>query len=147
MRYRQLFESDSLQMKVMSGSELGTFIGRHEKENRKTFERLRYLHPVEMDREIHIAHFDGKRVVSSLALQQNPYDDSELWLKHVVVDEDYRNRGLASELYQAAVDYAREHGKAIMRSSATKMGKAYLTHVVDRIKKQNPDVEIRNQDK
>lgn len=147
MRYKHLFESKNLKMKMMPGRDLHIFINQNEDKNAETFDRLRYLHPSEMEREIHFCHIDGRKVVSSLALQLNPYDDSEFWLKHVIVDEDYRNRGLASELYQAAVDYARKQGKAIKRSSATSMGELYLSHVVDRIKKQNPDVEIRDEDK
>jgi len=147
MRYRNLFEKDELQMQIMPGGDLQLFINRNEDVNKDAFDRLKYLYPGQMDKEIHFAHFDGRRVVSSLALQTNPYDDSEFWLMHVVVDEDYRNRGLASELYQAAVDYARDQGKAIKRSSATEMGQKYLSHVVDKIKKKNSDVEIRDQDK
>lgn len=147
MKYRSLFESDDLLLQMMPGNDLVRFITNHEDINHDVYDRLRYLYPSEMGREIHFVHFDGRKVVSSLALEPNPYDDSEFWLKHVVVDEDYRNRGLASELYQAAVDYARDQGKAIKRSSSTDMGKQYLSHVVDRIRKQNPDVEIRDQHK
>ncbi len=147
MRYRHLFENNDIQMKIMPGNDLALFISRNQDVNQDTFERLRYLHVNEMDKEIHIAHFDGQRVVSSLALQINPYDNDELWLKHVIVDEDYRNRGLASELYQAAADYAREKNKAIKRSSSTKMGQEYLSHVVDRVKRRNPNVKIIDQDK
>jgi len=147
MRYRQLIESQSLEKHTMSGDDMVRYIINHEDKNSNVFDRLRYLNPNEMQREIHFFHADQGKIISSLALQSNPYDDTELWLKHVVVDEEYRNRGLASELYQMAVDYARNQSKAIKRSSATDMGQKYLSHVVDRIKRKNTDVEIRDQDK
>lgn len=147
MRYRHLFENSRLAVKTMPGDDLVRYITHSEDENHDVFDRIKYLFPSEMHREIHIVHLDGKRIVSNLALQENPYDDSEYWLKHVSVDEDYRNRGLATELYQKAVELARKNGKAIKRSSSSDMGQKYLSHVVDRIKQDNPDVEIRNSDK
>jgi len=147
MRYRHLFENDDLRLNMLAGADLHLFINRNEDANPDVFNRLQYLNPGDMNNEIHLVHFDGRRVVSSLALELNPYDDREFWLKHVIVDEDYRNRGLASELYQAAVDYARNQNKAIKRSSSTVMGQKYLSHVVDRIKAKNFDVEIREWNK
>jgi GNAT superfamily N-acetyltransferase len=141
MRYRQLFESN-LKMKIMQGSDLLQFLSNHEDENKNWYDRLHYVIPSEMRDETHIVHMDGNLVVSSLGLQINPYDTDILWVKHVTVDEDYRNRGLAKELYQAAIDYAREHSQSLQRSSPSKMGKKYLSKTVNDLKQKNPDVKI-----
>lgn len=91
-----------------------------------------------MMKEIHFVHTSENQIISNLALQQNPYDDSELWLKHVSVDGRYRNKGLATELYTKAVNYARSQNKSLKRSSPSEMGAKYLSNVVDKIKKENP---------
>lgn len=144
MRYRHLFESNKFELQIIPGNDLLQFISDNRRSNKDVFDRLHYLYPAEMDKEIHFVHIHGRKLVSSLALQLNPYDESEFWLKHIEVDERYRNRGLASQLYQAAVDYARDQKKAIKRSSPSDLGKKYMPSVVDRIKKNNPDVEIRD---
>jgi len=108
------------------------------------FERIGFLNPREMERETHFIVDEEGMVVADAAIEQNPYDNSNVWLKHIFVTETHRRRGLASLLIENIHRYCSEQQKSLTRSSATDMGAAYLPTVFERCHILYPDVDVRD---
>jgi len=134
----------TIQIAFMPGTEMAARFYRDAYEfNCDLFERIRYLHSGEMRQEDHFVAFaENKRVVGDLALQQSPYDSQILWLKHVSVDEEYRNQGIAGRLLRRCMDHLEQTGKKMKLSSFSDDGERYLRHVLQRLETAHPDVGI-----
>jgi ribosomal protein S18 acetylase RimI-like enzyme len=112
-------------------------------DNRKIFETIKYLDVREMIRETHIVCFtDKNRLVGDLALEQSNDDPGALWLKHVSVDERFRNIGIARRLVDECVGHMRSVGQRLDVSTYSEMGELYLAPLIKRAIGQNPDIEI-----
>jgi GNAT superfamily N-acetyltransferase len=111
--------------------------------NRKMFENLHYLSASRMSEEFHIVcHNTNDLVMGDLELEQSPYDDHIIWLKHVVVDERFRGRGIASELLDRAFNHVNELGKTLELSSYSPMGLEYLKPVIKRLVQQYDKLDV-----
>jgi GNAT superfamily N-acetyltransferase len=111
--------------------------------NRKIFETIKYLDVREMIRETHIVCFtDRNRLVGDLALEQSSDDPGALWLKHVSVDERFRNIGIARRLVDECISHIRSVGKRLDVSTYSDIGELYLAPLIERAIAQHPDIEI-----
>jgi GNAT superfamily N-acetyltransferase len=107
------------------------------------FDRIKYLHSNEMFKEDHIIVVtDTGLVVGNIATQVNPYDTTQLWIKHVSVDPAYHNKGVATVMVEELYALARDTQKSLQRGSPTQMGKDHLTEVFHRASARNPDVHV-----
>ncbi len=96
-----------------------------------------------MFKEFHIVcHTDNNKVVGDLALQQSPFDDDIIWLKHVSVAEKFRNMGICKQLLATSIDYVRQNGKTLEVSSYSEMGNLYLEPLIQKAISDNPDLTI-----
>lgn len=105
----------------------------------KVRKRLHYLSVSEARNQTHVVLYLDGRIVGISGLQVNPYNEDELWVQHVSIEEDYRGRGLASRLVEAVYAYALEHKKKVTPSSFTQLGQR-LKHVFERLDAQHPEV-------
>lgn len=97
----------------------------------------------ESEREAHIVkRVDGK-VAGVAGVQQNPYNENELWVKFVSVAPEYRQQGIAGELVEGILEYAEQWGYVVKRSSPTDMGAAYLPSVWKRVVAKYPNVTVK----
>lgn len=129
----------------MTGDELEQYITKTQyTTNNDVFDRLKYLFPSEIGREDHFVVLDNGKIIASLAIQVNPYDEDQLWLKHVVVDENYRNQGLATKLIDALFKYLQKTNLELVRSTPTEQGQKYIQPIMQRYKQLYPNVVVHN---
>ena len=133
----------SIEYKYISGTDLSKFIT-YSKKNRGVFDRIKYLHPSEMTQEDHIIALEGEKIVGNLAFQINPYNKTEVWLKHVSVDEKYRNKGIAKKLAEMAVEKISKIRtiNTLAVSSYTKQGFQYLPKIFTELDKKYKNLKI-----
>lgn len=98
------------------------------------FERLKYLYPSEMYRENYFVCFDGDKVVGNLAIELNPYDENEYWMKHVSVDPMHQNKGISKELIRLMFEFLKQSGKKVSISIYSEEGLLYVKHVIEKYK-------------
>lgn len=134
--------------KILAGQQLyNDFYGFGEHPKDPTlFDRLKYLSVNEMEKETHIIAVTNGKVVGDVGLQVNPYDNSVLWFKHVVVDADHRNQGIAKKLIELTLEYCIHKNMQLEISSFSEDGKSYLTDMLIHIHKEIPDLIIPNRD-
>ncbi len=118
-----------------TGDDLDELSGFHD-----IYARIKYLSSNEIHGETLVAALDGPKLVGAVGLQVNPYNEDEIWLKYISVDEDYKRQGIARELYFKAADYVDGLGKKIERSSATEDGRMYLGKIVAEIHEKYPSL-------
>lgn len=73
------------------------------------FERFKYLHTEEMQKEIHIIAFREQTLIGDAALQVNPFDENIFWLKHVIVDSEHRNKRISKNLINIAFEHSQKN--------------------------------------
>ena len=100
--------------------------------------RLHYLRASEYRHQTHVTLYLDGRIVGISGLMVNPYNEVELWVQHVSVEEGFRGMGLASRLVEAVYAYALEHKKKVTPSSFTQLGQR-LKHVFERLDAQHPE--------
>lgn len=108
------------------------------------FDRNKFLNPREMERETHFIIVSNGKVIADAAIEISPYDANEVWLKHVFVDEDFRNKGLSQKLIDAIFKFCLDSNRTLQRSSPTDMGAKYLPQVFDKLKQKYPSVSVKN---
>jgi ribosomal protein S18 acetylase RimI-like enzyme len=64
---------------------------------------------------------DGAKVVGSIATF--PFEDRFAWISMVLVDPEYRNRGIGSELLRRAIEHLDDAGIPTLKLDATPLGK------------------------
>jgi Predicted acetyltransferase len=64
---------------------------------------------------------DGAKVVGTLATL--PYEDRFAWISMVLVDPEYRNRGIGTELLRRAIEHLDYAGIPTLKLDATPLGK------------------------
>lgn len=106
------------------------------------FEDFKYLHVNEMMREHHFVVEQNGKLLGTLGIQANPYDENQIWLKHIVVHKKHRNQGIAKTLLNALFRHAQEKGQAIKRSSPSSMGAEYLPSIYAVLTAAYPDVRV-----
>jgi predicted N-acetyltransferase YhbS len=112
--------------------------------NRKIFENIRYLDVQEMFREHHIICITKThRVVGDLALEQASDEPGILWLKHVSVDERYRQIGIGRQLVDLCIDHIKTNQKGLSVSTYSELGDLYLRHLFTRAAQNNAALVIR----
>ena len=129
------------QVKVMPGEKLyWEYYGwpHTNKYNPNLFDRIKYLNSKEMMREIHFVILDNKQIVADGALQQSPYEEKELWIKHISVDEDYRNRGYARAIMDSIYKYAVKKKQYLVHSSFSDMGERHLPNMISQLDAKYP---------
>lgn len=102
--------------------------------------RLPYLNPREMENELHFIILDGQTVIADAAIQQSPYEEHIIWLKHIVVDVNYRNKGYARRLLEHIYAYASSNKKQIEHSSFSDLGQQYLPNIIKQLDLKYPEV-------
>lgn len=122
----------------MSGYQTIDFIEDHDPELWDN-KRIRYLDFSEAKKEIHIIALENDKIVGMAGLQQNPYDELQLWIKFVSVDPAYQGRGIARELLQRVYAYAKSEGKDLRSSSFTEEGER-LRHIHAELQQQYPEI-------
>lgn len=140
------FEKD-IDVKFMSSRELEAHIARTQgpgEPNSDVFDRIKYLYFEWNSKEEHFVIFDGEKIVADLAIEPNPYDKKQIWLKHISVDSSYRNKGLATILLTHLFQYLKIRNLELVRSSASEMGKEYIQPVMTRLKDKYPEVVVHD---
>lgn len=135
MKYRDLYT-----VEIMSGQEMYDALSSDINADMPT--RLKYYDPKEGLQELHFVIKDGNKIVADAGVQENPYNDKQLWSKHFTVDPNYRNIGLATKLVDAVFDYASTHNYDLVRSIASLMGEKYLANVIDQAKEKYPELKV-----
>ena len=64
---------------------------------------------------------DGAKVVGSIATL--PFEDRFAWISMVLVDPEYRNRGIGTELLRRAIEHLDDAGIPTLKLDATPLGK------------------------
>ena len=64
---------------------------------------------------------DGVRLVATAALL--PYSGNNAWISMVLVDPEYRNRGIGTELLRRAIEHLDDAGIPTLKLDATPLGK------------------------
>src|ERR1700753_149172 len=111
---------DSMQLRVMTtqdipgGVRLNTVVGWNQTE--ADWERFLAANPS----GCFVMDDDGKIVGSAATL---PFDGKFAWISMVLVDPDYRNRGIGTSLLQRAIEYLDSTGMATQKLDATPAGK------------------------
>lgn len=106
--------------------------------------RLYYFSSDEAGKEYHICAIDdgaiGAPIVGIVGIQQNPYDDEELWFKHVSVDERYRGQGIGRTLTRLVMEHVvHETNKRIRFSDFERDS---VRGMVYQLAERFPDVEM-----
>jgi GNAT superfamily N-acetyltransferase len=135
---------DTLEFTFTDGTSMyRRFVHDGPRSNRNLFERFRYLDPAEMQREDHfVCHTSNGKVLADLAIQQSPYREDLVWLKHVEVDRRYRKQGIATELIRRCFEHVEAEGKTLEFSSLSEDGKASLPQVVRRLRYDYPELTV-----
>lgn len=135
-----LLESEGI-VKEIHGS---VFHSKYYPKDKTLYDRIKYLHPSEVDREEHIIYEVKGKVVGDLGLQVNPYEKDKYWLKHISVDPKFKNQGIATKLIDAMFKKAEKEKMGIQRSSPSEEGKKYLTDLMNRMKQKYPHVPVED---
>ncbi|MGH9550452.1 MAG: GNAT family N-acetyltransferase [Terriglobales bacterium] len=90
--------------------------------------RIMYLYADYAQKETHVTALLDKRVVAIGALEQNPNNASELWVKFIAVEESHQGEGLGGMIVERIFQYALEHGKSLHPSTFQPMGRERLLH-------------------
>lgn len=110
------------------------------------YDKLKYLNPSEAARETHYFCEMNGHMAGVLSVQVNPYDSGTLWMKHVVVDPDFRRQGVAGFLVKQAWSQIRKDfpGVSVLESSSfTDEGRAYLKPLFEAHKPLLQGIELR----
>lgn len=120
----------------MEGDEVVRHITNNDQED--TYERLKYLHPSSCGQEDHYVAVKDNRLIADFSVKRNREVTSDLVVRHVVVDPEYRGRGLARALITYAFEQIRREryqwGGAIRTltlSSFTQEGRERIKHVME----------------
>jgi ribosomal protein S18 acetylase RimI-like enzyme len=129
---------------AMTGREFSKFVFvDNEDENEGIFSRLKYLHSSEIWDESHFIALDNNKVVGNLAIQLSPYNKAELWLKHVTVDQEYQNQGIATNLAEMLFKYLELRPELyLLRSSPSEMGTKYFSGIMHRLIIAYPHIKV-----
>ncbi|WP_315921414.1 GNAT family N-acetyltransferase [Mesorhizobium sp. SP-1A] len=123
------------------------FVHEGPRSNRNLFERIKYLNVTEMQREQHfVCHTPEGKVIGDLALQQSPWEQNTIWLKHIAVDKAYQNQGIATELLKRGFEHVEAQGKILEFSSFSDEGKKYLKPLIQRLRADFPSLEMKLSD-
>lgn len=143
IRFRD-FITEQRDIRILDGNELAKIIHSSRK-NDNVFQRLKYLHPTEIHREIHIIELDDDKIIGSVALQENPYDKKQVWFKHVTVDNKYRNKGIARALIERAFEFVSKHPKysSISISSFSDEGESKLKPLFKKLETKYQNITVR----
>lgn len=147
MRYSELWEAKLKFSPVQVWTADDVYNAYRLRPNRDVFQRIKYLHTSEYHRETHLVILYGKKIVAMAGLQINPYNTNMLWIKHISVDENYRQNGLATQLIKGCFEYAQTHNLILKNSSYSEMGEQYIHKIFDRVKELYPNVKFEEQDK
>jgi len=117
--------------------------------NHDMFDRIRYLLPRELEKESVYYITDDDKVIAAACVEQSPYETEKdvVWLKFVSVDNAYRQQGLATKLLTRIFEDFERNGKILHLSSYTKMGEAYLQKLILRLRKNYPNLKLRQGDR
>lgn len=138
----RLYEFDKI-VRLVPGSSIPDRT--RESENKDLYKRLHYMIPQYLDDEEVLIVEDGRRIVGALGLQKSPYDDNVYWIKYVEVEVAYQNQGISIKLIKAAFEFAREREADLTNSTYTPQGAERIKKIFDRISKEFPDVNFREQ--
>ena len=137
--------SGKLQFAFIDGSEI---VSRFSGDDDNPFARIKYLHVTEAPKEQHfICYTEQDKLVGSLALQQSPWNSAILWVKHVSVDRDFQNRGIAKQLLAMTFEHALSVDKVLEFSSFSNEGKRFLKPAVLRLQDEFPTLQVKLTDK
>lgn len=138
----RLYEFDKV-VRLVPGSSIRD--REREPENKDLYRRLHYMIPQYLDNEEVLIVEDGRRIVGALGLEKNPYADNIYWIKYVEVESAYQNQGISIKLIKAAFEFARDRQVNLTNSTYTPQGAERIKKIFDRISKQFPDVDFREQ--
>jgi ribosomal protein S18 acetylase RimI-like enzyme len=133
---------------TIAGPDFVRFIQNTEEENADVFERIRYLNSSSVYDEFHFIALDDKKVVGNLAIQTSPFNPDEMWLMHVAVDSDYRNKGIAKSLatmlfsHINSLDANDVAAMRLTRSIPSYDGTKYFSGVMDSLIVANPHINV-----
>lgn len=138
----RLYEFDKI-VRLVPGSSI--LDRAKEPENKNLYKRLHYMIPQYLNNEEVLIVEDGRRIVGALGLEKSPYDDNTYWIKYVEVESGYQNQGISIKLIKAAFEFARERQADLTNSTYTPQGIERIKKIFDRIRKEFPDVNFREQ--
>lgn len=98
------------------------------------YDRLCYLSPSEAEKEHHyFSVIDGKKI-GVISFEISPYNKKQLWLKHIAVDDEHKNQGVANALIIHAFDdlpsrFPEQNGLVI--SSFSDEGEMFIRHKME----------------
>ncbi len=114
-----------------------------EESNRDVFERLRYLCRREFPKETHFLCLDKGMIIAVGSTEKNPYNQDEIWLKHISVDDRFKKRGYGTAILREIMRDVAESGKILAPSSFTVEGYKALGHVYPALHREFPSLRIR----
>ena len=90
-------------------------------------------------KEINFAAFVDNQIVGIVGLQKNPYDKTNYWFMFVTILEQFKGKGIGSQLVRAAIEYAIADNCTINISSYSSEGLQRVRPVVVELDKKYPN--------
>ena len=92
--------------------------------------------------EFYFAVTKNESTITGIAeLQINPYDETNLWIKHISVDPEFQNQGNSKTLLTEIFAFAKEKGLSLTVSTYSEQGEKFLKQTIDQLS-QTEGVEV-----
>jgi GNAT superfamily N-acetyltransferase len=101
---------------------------------------IKYLPISQLKNETHLTLWKNNKLIADLELQQNPYEENQLWLMHVAVRKGYEGNGYGKRLIISAINKAMNLNKELKLSSYSDEGKIKLKSLIDNLSKNNATI-------
>lgn len=108
--------------------------------------RIRYFEPREAVRETHIlAKIDGE-IFGIAAVQPNPTNDEQLWIKFISVAGRFQGLGIARRLLEEVFKYAITIGRKVAPGGFTEQGER-LRHLHPEFEAKYPEAAFKKDER
>jgi GNAT superfamily N-acetyltransferase len=113
--------------------------------NEDVYDRLKYLvRELAHEQEHFLVLGDAGKIIAAGSVQENPYDERELWVCHVSTDPDHQNQGHAKNILRAIADYALEKDYTLATGAFEQDGLKYLAPILPQGHQQEyPGLKVR----
>lgn len=130
---------------VLSDAELCTFLDKHA--DTTLWKRIRYLDSSDVFGCFRKGRYwfpilvdPNNKIVGAVTLQENPYEQDQIWLKGCAVDIEFRGFGLSNLLLEAAAKVCITERKALVMSCYSYFGRKYLAPQVTGLRLRYPEL-------
>lgn len=122
-------QSNEIEYKILTGSEMLEYF----KSDESVLKRIKYLTYSEIKKEIHIVAFIENYVIGVAGLEINPYNNKQIWAKHISVDPLYSGRGIGRKLTELVYQYSKDYNFKLILSSFSDEGEQKLKHITQEL--------------